>query len=47
MTHTQATRNNIERIAIAVNSTQERTLIKIMQESFTRLENILPKQAEK
>jgi hypothetical protein len=42
----QATRNIMETPTITANNTQEHTLIKIMQESFTRFETILPKQAE-
>jgi hypothetical protein len=45
--YAQVTRNPIETPTITVNNTQEHTLIKIMQESFTRFETILSKQAEK
>jgi hypothetical protein len=46
ITYAQATRNSIETPTITANNTQEHTLIKIMQESFTRLETILSKQGE-
>jgi hypothetical protein len=36
MTNTQATRNSIEMPAITANNTQEHTLIKTMQKSFTQ-----------
>jgi hypothetical protein len=45
-THAQATRNSIETPTITANNTQEHSLIKIMQESFTRLETVLTKQSE-
>jgi hypothetical protein len=46
MTFTQATRNTIETPKITANNTQEHTLIKIIQESFTRSETVLSRQAE-
>jgi hypothetical protein len=46
-TYAQATRNSIETPTNVANNTQEHTLIKIMQESFTRFETIFSKQAER
>jgi hypothetical protein len=46
MTYDEATRNTIETPTITANNTQEHTLIKIMQDSFTSFETILSKQAE-
>jgi hypothetical protein len=46
MTYAQATGNSIEMPTITANNTQEYTLIKIMQESFTRFKIILSKQPE-
>jgi hypothetical protein len=44
--YAQATRNSIETPTTTANNTQEHTLIKIKQKSFTRFETIFSKQAE-
>jgi arsenate reductase-like glutaredoxin family protein len=46
MAYAQATRNSIGTSQISANNTDESTLIKLMQESFTPFETILSKQAE-
>jgi hypothetical protein len=46
MTNAQAIRNNIETPSITENNTQEHTLTKVTQQSFTRFETILTNQAE-
>jgi hypothetical protein len=46
MTYAQATRNSIETPTIIEDNTQEQTLIKLMQESFTRFQTFFSKQAE-
>jgi hypothetical protein len=46
MTYAQATRNSIEKPTITPNNTQERTLIKIMKESFARFKTILSRKDE-
>jgi hypothetical protein len=46
MTYAQATGNSIEMPIITVNNTQEQTLVKMKQESITRFETVLSKQAE-
>jgi hypothetical protein len=46
MTYAQATRNSTETPKTTANNIQEHTPIKMMQESFTRFETILSKQAQ-
>jgi hypothetical protein len=46
MTYAQGTRTSIEKPMITANNTQECTLIKIMQVSFTRFETMLSEEAE-
>jgi hypothetical protein len=46
MTYAQATINSTETPKISANNTQENTIMKLMQESSTRFETLLSKQAE-
>jgi hypothetical protein len=46
MTYAQSTRNRTETPKIPENNTEEHTLIKLIQMSFTQFNTILSKQAE-
>jgi hypothetical protein len=46
MTYPQAMRTSIVTPTITAHNTQEHTLIEIMQDSYTRFDTILSKQAE-